>query len=221
MTDVRLTATNPVDSSVVPVACNEKGELLLEEPTFSSDYVAKTGDNMTGDLTLGTDKITLNATDGSATFAGSVSALRIGVEDAGSNGALSVADSGTRLQTFVVTGDGRVKIGSQAASNPVILLNSDYTGSAEFAGDVVVGSRNKQWMLVESGGICHLVEQARSITTDLVKNNETQYPELRNLPHELDQLSAVVTALLTEMQRVEEKLRMAPEAGWPVWDGSD
>ena len=32
MTDVRLTATNPEDSSVVPVACNEKGELLLEEP---------------------------------------------------------------------------------------------------------------------------------------------------------------------------------------------
>ena len=32
MADVRLTATNPEDSSVVPVACNEKGELLLEEP---------------------------------------------------------------------------------------------------------------------------------------------------------------------------------------------
>lgn len=32
MSDVRLTATNPVDSSVVPVACNEKGELKLEEP---------------------------------------------------------------------------------------------------------------------------------------------------------------------------------------------
>ena len=32
MTDVRLTATNPEDSSVVPVACNAKGELKLEEP---------------------------------------------------------------------------------------------------------------------------------------------------------------------------------------------
>ena len=31
MADVRLTATNPDDSSVVPVACNAKGELLLEE----------------------------------------------------------------------------------------------------------------------------------------------------------------------------------------------
>ena len=32
MADVRLTATNPEDSSVVPVACNAKGELKLEEP---------------------------------------------------------------------------------------------------------------------------------------------------------------------------------------------
>ena len=32
MDDVRLTATNPADSSIVPVACNDKGELLLEEP---------------------------------------------------------------------------------------------------------------------------------------------------------------------------------------------
>ena len=32
MADVRLTATNPQDSSVVPVACNSRGELLLEEP---------------------------------------------------------------------------------------------------------------------------------------------------------------------------------------------
>ena len=34
MTDVRLTATNPADSSVVPVSCNAKGELLLEEPIY-------------------------------------------------------------------------------------------------------------------------------------------------------------------------------------------
>jgi len=32
MEDVRLTATNPADSSIVPVACNDRGELLLEEP---------------------------------------------------------------------------------------------------------------------------------------------------------------------------------------------
>ena len=45
MTDVRLTATNPEDSSVVPVACNAKGELKLEEP------LAFDG-NLNGDLTV-------------------------------------------------------------------------------------------------------------------------------------------------------------------------
>ena len=45
MADVRLTATNPADSSVVPVACNEKGELKLEEvPTFDG--------NLDGDLSV-------------------------------------------------------------------------------------------------------------------------------------------------------------------------
>ena len=34
MADVRLTATNPEDSTVVPVACNSRGELLLEEPNL-------------------------------------------------------------------------------------------------------------------------------------------------------------------------------------------
>ncbi len=34
MSDVRLTATNPEDSSVVPVACNSKGELLTVPPVI-------------------------------------------------------------------------------------------------------------------------------------------------------------------------------------------
>ena len=47
MADVRLTATNPADSSVVPVACNEKGELKLEEiPDQSFDG------NLQGDLNV-------------------------------------------------------------------------------------------------------------------------------------------------------------------------
>ena len=37
------------------------------EDGFTDIFVDVNGDNMTGDLTLGTDKITLNASDGSAT----------------------------------------------------------------------------------------------------------------------------------------------------------
>ena len=36
MTDVRLTAVNPEDSQVYPVACNDKGELLLDPGTSPS-----------------------------------------------------------------------------------------------------------------------------------------------------------------------------------------
>ena len=47
MADVRLTATNPEDSTVVPVACNAKGELKLEEiPDQSFDGT------LNGDLTV-------------------------------------------------------------------------------------------------------------------------------------------------------------------------
>ena len=44
MADVRLTATNPEDSSVVPVACNEKGELKLEEPLVVEGPPGEKGD---------------------------------------------------------------------------------------------------------------------------------------------------------------------------------
>ena len=47
MSDVRLTATNPEDSSVVPVACNAKGELKLEEPIDNSF-----DGNLDGDLSV-------------------------------------------------------------------------------------------------------------------------------------------------------------------------
>ena len=48
MSDVRLTATNPEDSSVVPVACNAKGELKLEEPIAPPEFDG----NLDGDLTV-------------------------------------------------------------------------------------------------------------------------------------------------------------------------
>ena len=196
MTDVRLTATNPEDSSVVPVACNAKGELKLEEPTINSDdYVAKVGDNMTGALTIGPDggpAVTTLADNGSAEFAG-------GNLDISANGFIDITSPYGGAQDSFRLRD----------NNSVVTTTLSSDGSAEFAGDVVVGSRNKQWMIVESGGIAHLVEQ-----TTFAAGSAAQYPELRNIPQELD----LVEQALSE---VMEKLRMSPPAGWPVWDGSD
>ena len=66
MADVRLTATNPDDSSVVPVACNEKGELKLEEPLLSQGPPGKDGDPFSGNFA---DDVTFG---GNATFAGRI-----------------------------------------------------------------------------------------------------------------------------------------------------
>ncbi len=102
MADVRLTATNPDDSTVVPVACNAKGELKLEEPpefdgTFDGDltvtgsgefessltskYSGKGTVQTAGSISYGImvkDTVgAFSATvgwDGSATFAGGVAA---------------------------------------------------------------------------------------------------------------------------------------------------
>ena len=289
MADVRLTATNPEDSSVVPVACNAKGELLLEEPTLASDdYVAVTGDNMTGDLTLGRDKITLDATDGNATFAsgGRFNAYLISpyiISSTASGNATYVGKNATadtdeiqyvsgvgiNIGTNLLSEDstniklstngaasfaGDVIIGNnptgsittsgiRAANYGALLARADNTnvfagyqngvttptssirstGEAFFAGDVIVSSRYKQWMLVEQNGLCHMVEQMRASTADLVEPTAdlvdpypvaAEYPPLRDVFAELD-------AIEKALGEVMERLRMSPPAGWEVWDGSN
>ncbi len=92
-------------------------------------------------------------------------------------------------------------------------------GSAEFMGDVVVFSRNNQWMLVEQGGLCHMVAQTKISTADLVDPGSvdpafTVYPKLRDVFAELDLLEQA-------LKQVMEKLKMVEPDGWPVWDGSD
>ena len=221
MTDVRLTATNPDDSSVVPVACNAKGELKLEEPTLNSDdYVAKAGDTMTGNLHL-SDKITLNSSDGSAKFPGNVSVGdRNYAAASGNGGTLIVGNSLTNSQSKSYGLVSCQLDGSHTAPSDVIGFDLQhgtkrnfkvlYDGSAEFAGDVVIGSRNKKWMIVESGGIAHLVEQ----TFTAAGVQPAKYPALRNIPEELDLVEQALSDVM-------EKLRMKPPVGWPVWDGSD
>ncbi len=118
--------------------------------TLDDRYVKKIGDNMTGDLTLGTDQITLNATDGTSYFR---RALRLGLYDLSStdvsgarlrdSGALylqgsqnyTVNENAQRIYygntlTQLSQLDGSIKIGGTLPSAPNIKLNSD--GSAHF-----------------------------------------------------------------------------------------
>jgi hypothetical protein len=95
-------------------------------------------------------------------------------------------------------------------------MRIDSQGVATFKGDVVVSSRNKQWMLVEQGGLCHMVEQVSATTADLIDPafSAAEYPKLRDVFAELNLIEKA-------LQEVMQKLRMTEPDGWPVWDGSD
>ena len=241
MSDVLLTATNPADSSVVPVACNEKGELKLEEPILVEGPQGEKGDkgdsgdpfsgNFAGHVTF-SSTLTWAGDKGVLTADGGASFINGGFDLTVSNFAPSATTAqckGLLTSSYFICSPS---INSAAGdysdttwSNWQGLSLSDQqtsiiyaSGRAEFAGDVVVGSRNSQWMIVESNGLAHLVEQTSRIG-DPVAN--TEYPQLRNIPGELDLHNEVLKLLRTEVQKIEEKLRLTPEAGWDVWDGSD
>ena len=101
----------------------------------SSVFVNTTGDNMTGDLTLGTDKITLNATDGSITAAGNIisglepgQGLNDGVK-LGKTGCISLSRTDSTGNVFNVTTTGN--------ANRLIQMTAG--GTAYFAGDTGIG----------------------------------------------------------------------------------
>ena len=92
-------------------------------------YVQVGGDNMVGDLTLGTDKITLDATAGSATFSGTI------VTTDGS-GQVALFSNG-RIRGYNVAEDGSTFLfqGNSGVSNTT-KFQVDNDGSADFAGVV-------------------------------------------------------------------------------------
>lgn len=143
--------------------------------------------------------------DGTAKFKGDVDAT---------NGT-GIARLNPIGQVYIQSNTGvAVDIRSTAnLSNSRITLAT--SGDAEFTGDVIVGSRNKLWMLIEQGGLCHLVEQTTSSFDEaLPYDNDKDYPKLRDVFAELDLIEQALNTVM-------EKLKMTPPAGWEVWDGSD
>ena len=236
MNDVRLVATNPADSSLVPVATNARGELAVQSPKIEK---VPNSLQVEGDLTVG-EGIELKANGGSASFAGGITSTpSTGAAIYAYNGGtssenailISNTSDGSGLKTFLKY-DGSASFSGDVSMRANLLIkggngsglfirdkeDTEYTidlnenGSAHFLGDVVVGSRSKQWMLVEQGGLCHMVEQARPTAADLV--TPPVYPKLRDVFAELDVVEKA-------LEQVMEKLRMVEPDGWPVWDGSE
>jgi len=333
MADVRLTATNPDDSTVVPVACNTKGEILLESPpefdgnldgdltvtgsgtfggfvqSINGNGTAYLGASSSAGLELANSGGSTSAKvnyDGSAEFSGEVyakalvgdradnsdAAIFLGRNNGSETSAIRANGNATfgaaigqtvncrpgmtgsgdaiwlqnpdNSRPFLVTaggsatfagnrvkinesgdyaletttfakikggvqvdrsGENRVNLGSadpaQSNKEAALQFTSDGTnfsyiymdGGTRFGGEVVVTSRNQQWVLVEQGGLCHMVAATRSGVDPAFGVDEDPYSNLRNVFKELDMIESA-------LQAVMEKLRMAPPAGWEVWDGS-
>ena len=100
----------------------------------SGTFVDVSGDNMTGNLTLGTDKVILNATSGAGTFASEIK-----VE--GSNTPSGLYSGISRFGSLLIG------TSSEAVGNARLAIDSGNgnitsVGSATFAGDVTIGGYN-------------------------------------------------------------------------------
>lgn len=102
----------------------------------SDTFVEIAGDNMTGNLTLGTDKITLNATNGSGTFVGSV-AVAGGVATTG-NGIDVASDGVVRIRRDIDAEALSIYKNGNSVNERVVVLSTD--GNAAFDGAITAGS---------------------------------------------------------------------------------
>ncbi len=103
-------------------------------------FVDVAGDNMTGNLTLGTDKVVLNATTGAAEFAGNVQALRARSNTIGDL-ALSInpSDSTAHYGFRIDQANNNLNIDKVFGTNATFLTLTS-TGNAEFGGSVQTSS---------------------------------------------------------------------------------
>ena len=99
-------------------AIDGKAQTALDTANAASDVadlaVQKAGDNMTGNLTLGTDKITLDASTGAAEFAG-----KVGIGTTSPNSLLSLASSAPRVEITDTDTNGRFLIDCESGAGSV------------------------------------------------------------------------------------------------------
>ena len=202
MADVRLVATNPEDSSVVPVAANAKGELLCATPVI---------DEIPNDVVL----------DGKF----------IGVEGLGSY----MPDK----STYLVSGPSNYPTGAMYPSFNELGVHLVAGGMAD---------NDNKWLKFGDDkfvGGCSVVLDANNRKVYLCVSDEKNTGDSGSLTVRFQVSSAGPSSYRyfleadpakTEQRRIEvreeleflrdqvrqvmERLKMVPEGGWEVWDGS-
>ena len=184
MADVRLTATNPEDSSVVPVACDASGRLLLEEqgqgppgpegpqgPKGDDGKDGQDGDpfsgNFDGDVTFG----------GSATFAGQITAKDIAAQQSDDTFPVYRGLAVNGATTLRINGDGSGTFGEASSldNEYVKFIQNNRIVDAyqpDLVGDFFAGaSKNADGTVTEklkisADGSAEFASYVRTISTD-------------------------------------------------------
>ena len=122
MTDVRLTAVNPEDSQVYPVACNDKGELLLDPGTSPSGDL-----DVPGNLTVAGATVV-----GSSPLSGAANGVRLGPGGTVSTSAVSTCfegyTTGNSSATSTINADGSVSFKGNSSVGSFDLSNANTSG---------------------------------------------------------------------------------------------
>ena len=202
MADVRLTATNPADSSVVPVACNSKGELLITEPVIQQ---------IDNDVTInGALQISTQLPNPGQYL------WSIGVED----GSLCLDDTTTSTRQHQLGSTGFVKhtrtLNGELAQVRLCNSSSAYQ-------QLIIGSPATytiSWEGTASGKGFRILLEA---------NNPDQYSSVRNAETGEDTMEYIgpvmdvreeLESLRSQVQALMLKMNMTPESELPVEDGS-
>ena len=145
------------EGAVVPVQVTAEGKVVAVGDGPEGDYLPITGGNLTGDLTLGTDKITLNAADGSASFAGYVGCNKL---FSGGGQFITTVENTFQLRAlynddcnFTVNNRAAYFGGSQSFSGAGSNAQINADGSASFAGDVLSTSTGASFLAANSSTV--------------------------------------------------------------------
>ena len=202
MADVRLTATNPEDSSVVPVACNSKGELLVDKPVI---------EQIDNDVTI----------DGNLKLNMPSDFWRVGSTYIG-----VTSPEGLMVGELCHYGGG---------TSELALVSGGYRGpDSAWVSNNPEGVGNALGIFMGAGGtsISFCVDadketgSGRGITNRFTVNLDGGQLEALRLGPLNGQKGATIDVgeelefLRAQVRALMEKLKMSPEGGWPVWDGS-
>ena len=203
MTDVRLTATNPDDSSVVPVACNSRGELLTVEPVIEEIPNDVT---INGKLAVNEPANIFQASNRQFYGVSSDQGQIAGIFHGGS-GNTHFCAGGYRTET-----DTWSRYSSPECTSCSLISLKSGTGQITFhtqsnkpEGDTFVAPVR---MYIDDTG-------PGGFDFRLSRPDDTRsWSESISVFEEL-------LFLRDQMRSLLERLKMAPEGGWEVWDGTD